>query len=172
METVKIGISACLLGRRVRYDGGHRWDPVLTEALGPHCEWVPVCPEVEYGLGVPREAMRLIGDPVRPRLVTIETGVDHAAGLKRWSEEKLAVLKDAGLCGFIFKSGSPSCGMAGVRVYDEAGTPRPEGIGIFARAFMERLSGIPVEDEVRLQDPVLRGQFMERVLRGGSVKSS
>jgi uncharacterized protein YbgA (DUF1722 family)/uncharacterized protein YbbK (DUF523 family) len=163
MEKIKIGVSTCLLGENVRYDGGHQWDRYLTQTLGRYFEWVPVCPEVEYGLAVPREAMRLVGDPAAPRLVTIRTGIDHTDGMKAWAEKKLLSLANANLCGFIFKSKSPSSGMAAVKVYGAEGVPIRRGTGIFAGAFMTRFPLLPVEDDGRLHDPVLRENFIERV---------
>ncbi len=136
MEKIKIGVSACLLGEHVRYDGGHQPDAYLTQTLGRYFEWVPVCPEVEYGLPVPREAIRLVGDPAAPRLMTVRSGIDHTAGMKAWAEKKLPSLAKADLCGFIFKGKSPSSGMTAVEVYGEGGIPSRRGTGIFAGAFM------------------------------------
>jgi uncharacterized protein YbbK (DUF523 family) len=138
MEKIRIGISACLLGENVRYDGGHRHDPYLTDSLGRYFDWVPVCPEVEYGLGVPREPMRLEGDPEAPRLLTIRTRIDHTEGMLAWAAGKLDVLAGEDLCGFIFKEKSPSSGMAAVKVYNEAGVAGGKGVGIFAGAFRLR----------------------------------
>ena len=162
-DKIKLGISTCLLGENVRYDGGHKQDHYLTDTLGRYVEWVPVCPEVEYGLPVPREAMRLVGDPDVPRLVTIRTGADHTDGMKAWARKKLDALEREGLCGFIFKSRSPSSGYSGVKVYSSSGVPARKGMGIFAGAFVEHFPLIPVEDEGRLHDPVLRENFIERV---------
>jgi uncharacterized protein YbgA (DUF1722 family)/uncharacterized protein YbbK (DUF523 family) len=161
--TIAIGISSCLLGNSVRYDGGHKHDRYLTGTLGRWFSFVPVCPEVECGLPVPREAMHLVGDPEDPRLVTIRSGVDHTARMKRWAKQRVAKLEQADLCGFIFKSRSPSSGMRGVKIYDDSGMPRATGSGIFARAFLKRFPLLPVEDEGRLHDPVLRENFIERV---------
>lgn len=163
MEKIKIGISACLLGQAVRYDGGHRWDRYLTETLGRYFAWVPVCPEVEYGLGVPREAMRLEGDPERPRLVTVQTRFDHTEGMESWAEKRLADLAGERLSGFIFKSGSPSSGMTAVKVYNDRGVPVKKGVGIFARALMKRFPLLPVEEDGRLHHPGHRENFLERV---------
>jgi len=167
MEKVRIGISACLLGRTVRYDGGHQWDPDLTDTLGRYFDWVPVCPEVEYGLPVPREAMRLVGNPSTPRLMTVKTGVDHTEGMVRWAETRIRTLEKDDLCGFVFKSESPSSGMSRVKVYgaleETSRAPIRKGTGIFAKAFMDRFPLLPVEDEGRLQDPVLRENFIERI---------
>ena len=163
MEKIRLGISSCLLGEKVRYDGGHKLDHYLKETLGRYVDWLPVCPEVEYGLPVPREAMRLIGNAGAARLVTTHTGIDHTDGMQRWAAQRLAELEREDLCGFVFKSRSPSSGMRGVNVYTPSGIPVPRGVGIFAGAFMERFPLIPVEDDGRLQDPALRENFIERV---------
>ncbi len=163
MEKIRLGISSCLLGERVRYDGGHKLDHYLSDTLGRYIDWVAVCPEVEYGLPVPREAMRLVGTPGGPRLVTVRTGVDHTEGMRRWAKQRLGELERDDLCGFIFKSRSPSSGMRGVKVYGPSGVPARTGIGIFAGDFMERFPLMPVEDDGRLQDPALRENFIERV---------
>jgi uncharacterized protein YbgA (DUF1722 family)/uncharacterized protein YbbK (DUF523 family) len=164
METpIRVGVSACLLGARVRYDGGDKLDRWLRDTLGPFVSWVPVCPEVECGLPVPREAMRLVGDPADPRLVTVRTGVDHTAGMQAWSGRRLDELERGELCGFVFKSRSPSSGMRQVKVHGGRGAPPRSGVGIFARAFMERFPLLPVEDEGRLQDPDRRASFIERL---------
>ena len=163
MEKIKIGISSCLLGEKVRYDGKHKLDLYIKETLGQYFEWVSVCPEVEYGLPVPREAMHLIGDPDSPRLVTIHTGVDHTEGMLKWAREKLKKLEKVDICGFIFKSRSPSSGIGGVKVHTPSGMPSRTGAGIFGRAFMRYFSIIPVIDDGRLHDPRLRENFIERV---------
>ena len=163
MEKIRLGISSCLLGYKVRYDGGHKLDPFLTETLGRYVEYVPVCPEVECGLGVPRESMRLVGDPANPRLVTTRTKDDHTARMARWAHGRIMALEREDLCGFIFKKDSPSCGMARVKVYDERGGPERRGTGIFARMFRERFPLLPVEDEGRLRDPDIRENFIARI---------
>jgi len=162
-DTVRIGISACLLGENVRYDGGHKLDRFLRDTLGAFVEYVPVCPEVECGLPVPREAMRLVGDPGDPRLVTIGTNVDHTGRMRTWADARLGELDSAGLRGFIFKSGSPSCGMKRVEVYAGDGAPVTKGVGIWARLFMERFPLLPVEEGGSLHDPGMRERFIERV---------
>ena len=163
MEKIRIGVSACLLGQNVRYDGGHQRDRYITDTLGRWFEWVPVCPEVEYGLPIPREAMRLVGDPETPRLVTIRTRIDHTDGMLSWADKRLEALAAEDLCGFIFKSRSPSSGMAAVKVYPETGMAVKKGVGIFAGAFMRRFPLLPVEEDGRLNDPVLRENFIERI---------
>ena len=162
-DKIKIGISRCLLGENVRYDGGHQWDRFITDTLGSYLEFVPVCPEVECGLGVPREAMHLEGNPDDPRLLTIRTKIDHTEKMKNWARRRIAELEKEGLCGFIFKRGSPSSGMERVRIYGEKGEPVKTGVGIFARIFISRFPLLPVEEEGRLNDPQLRENFIERI---------
>ena len=163
MSTIRLGISTCLLGEPVRYDGGHKRDRFITDTLGQYVEFVPVCPETECGLGVPRESMRLQGDPASPRLVTSRTGVDHTDRMVAWAERRLKELEQEDLCGFIFKSDSPSSGMERVRVYSYKGMPERKGVGIFARMFMEHFPLLPVEEEGRLHDPKLRENFIESI---------
>ena len=158
-----IGVSSCLLGNKVRYDGGHKHDRYITGQLGQYFEFIPVCPEVECGLSIPREAMRLIGDPEAPRLVTNKTGVDHTDRMNEWAENKVNQLAQEDLCGFIFKSKSPSSGMERVKVYDKNKMPHAIGVGLFARAFMNRFPLLPVEEEGRLHDMPLRENFIESV---------
>ncbi len=162
-DAIKIGISSCLLGNQVRYDSGHCRDGFLTDTLGRYVEFVPVCPEVECGLPVPRPAMHLRGDPGNPRLVTTRTGTDHTGRMKNWARGRLEELAREDLCGFIFKKNSPSSGMARVKVYDETGRPSKKGSGIFAGMFMKRFPLIPVEEEGRLNDPLLRENFIEQI---------
>ena len=163
MEKISLGISTCLLGEKVRYDGGHALDRFLKETLGAYVRYVPVCPEVECGFGTPREAMRLTGDPEHPRLVTTRTGVDHTERMEAWARARVAKLENDDLCGFIFKSNSPSSGMERVKVYDDRGVPRKIGVGIFARIFMEHFPLLPVEEDGRLHDPILRENFIDRI---------
>jgi uncharacterized protein YbgA (DUF1722 family)/uncharacterized protein YbbK (DUF523 family) len=159
----RIGVSGCLLGEEVRYDGGHKRDRFLTDVLGRDVEWVPICPEVEAGLGTPREAMRLVGDPQNPRLVTIKSGIDHTRALETMTTNRIEELKKLDLSGYVFKKGSPSCGIERVRIYNEQGMPNQNGVGLFARAFIEQFPLIPVEEEGRLCEPTLRENFIERV---------
>ena len=160
---LRLGISRCLLGDEVRFDGGHKRDGFLTDVLGHYVEWVPVCPEVEAGLGAPREAMRLIGDPHHPRLVTIKSGTDHTRAVEKMTENRIKELEELDLSGYVFKKGSPSCGIERVRIYNEQGMPNRNGVGLFARAFIEQFPLIPVEEEGRLCDAPLRENFIERV---------
>lgn len=161
LSPIKIGISTCLLGKQVRYDGGHSHDRFLTQTLGLFAEYVSVCPEVECGMPIPREAVRLAGDPENPRLVTQKTGIDKTDQMKTWSEKKLDELEKENLCGFIFRSKSPSSGLYRIRVYGDDGKVRKTGRGLFARAFTDRFPRIPVEEAGRLHDPKLREHFIE-----------
>jgi len=162
-EKIKLGISTCLLGEKVRYDGGHKLDSFLKDTLGQWVEYVPVCPEVECGLPIPREAMRLEGDPDDPRLVTSKTGIDYTEKMKAWAAGRLRELEKESLCGYIFKSKSPSSGMGRIKVYGGKGVPVKKGVGIWARMFMDHFPLLPVEDDGRLHDPALRENFIERV---------
>ncbi len=161
--TIKIGISSCLLGNAVRYDGGHKLDRFLTETLGRYVEYVPVCPEVECGMPVPRESMRLEGDPEAPRLVTTRTKIDKTSQMMDWARRRVVELEKENLMGFIFKSDSPSSGMERVKVYNEKNMAERKGVGLFARAFMRHFPLLPVEEEGRLHDPALRENFIERL---------
>jgi uncharacterized protein YbgA (DUF1722 family)/uncharacterized protein YbbK (DUF523 family) len=163
LTKIKLGISACLLGEKVRYDGGHKLDHFITETLGKFVEFVPVCPEVECGLGIPREAMHLVAGPDGPRLVTIRTQVDYTERMRTWAQKRVVELEQEDLCGFIFKSGSPSSGMERVKIYYGKGEPARTGVGMFAREFMQHFPLLPVEDEGRLHDPDLRENFLERL---------
>ena len=160
---IKIGISSCLLGNPVRYDGGHKLDRFLRDTLGAFVEYVPVCPEFECGLGVPREAMHLEGHPDTPHLVTLKTRQDLTMTMLTWARQRVLELEAENLCGYIFKSDSPSSGMERVKVFNDRGVPVKTGVGIFARAFMEHFPLLPVEDEGRLHDPDLRENFIERI---------
>jgi len=163
LSPIKIGVSSCLLGKQVRYDGGHSHDRFLTQTLGLFAEYVAVCPEVECGMPTPREAVRLVGDSENPRLVTQKTGIDKTDQMKTWMEKRLDGLASENLCGFIFRSKSPSCGLYRIRVYGDDGVVRKNGRGIFARGFCERFPRIPVEEAGRLHDPKLRENFIENV---------
>jgi len=163
MEKIKLGISTCLLGENVRYDGGHKLDRFLTDTLGQYFDYVPVCPEVECGLPVPRESMHLEGNPDSPRLTTTHTKQDMSERMVTWANKRVVELEKEGLCGFIFKSGSPSSGMERIKVYNEEGMPVKKGVGMFARIFMEHFPLLPAEDEGRLHDPELRENFIERI---------
>ncbi|OGP81164.1 MAG: hypothetical protein A2Z08_10225 [Deltaproteobacteria bacterium RBG_16_54_11] len=154
---IRLGISSCLLGEQVRWDGGHKLDQWLADQLGRFVRYYPVCPEVGCGFGVPREPLCLAGDSQAPRLITSRTKQDHTARMLHWARRRVRELEGAELCGFIFKGKSPSCGTERVRVYNA------KGVGIFARVFMEYFPLIPVEDDGCLHDPQFRENFIERV---------
>jgi uncharacterized protein YbgA (DUF1722 family)/uncharacterized protein YbbK (DUF523 family) len=160
---IRLGISRCLLGDRVRFDGGHKLDRFLAEILGRWVEYVPVCPEVECGMPVPRESMHLEGDPESPRLVTTRSKIDKTAQMTQWAKKRVIELEKEDLLGFVFKGGSPSSGMERVKVYDSKGMCSKKGVGMFARAFMEHFPLLPVEEDGRLSDPTLRENFIERI---------
>ncbi|MDY0038826.1 MAG: DUF523 and DUF1722 domain-containing protein [Desulforhabdus sp.] len=162
MEKIKLGISTCLLGEPVRYDGGHKLDRFLRDTLGQYVQYVPVCPEAECGFGVPRESMHLEGDPQAPRLVTTRSRRDVTEPMRSWAEKRVVELEQDELCGFIFKSNSPSSGMERVKIFAN-GTARKTGVGIFAGIFMKHFPLLPVEEEGRLHDPHLRESFIERI---------
>jgi uncharacterized protein YbgA (DUF1722 family)/uncharacterized protein YbbK (DUF523 family) len=165
--SLRIGVSACLLGEEVRYNGGHKRDPFLTDMLGQYVEWVPVCPEVEIGLGTPRPAMRLVRIGGDTRMVTPETGADHTEAMRAYSERRVGELFGERLAGYILKKDSPSCGMERVKLYPAEGgapgIPVKEARGLFADILLRRWPDLPVEEEGRLHDPLLRENFVTRI---------
>jgi uncharacterized protein YbbK (DUF523 family) len=164
MKKIKIGISACLLGEKVRYDGGHKMDLLLKESLGQYAEFVPVCPEVECGLGVPRKHMHLEGRLGCPQLIVTDTGQDLTELLLNWSEKRVIQLKKEDIRGFIFKSASPSCGIKKAKIIDKGNVSAESGAGIFAGIFVKHFPYVPVDDEVSLHDPVQLENFIKNVL--------
>jgi uncharacterized protein YbgA (DUF1722 family)/uncharacterized protein YbbK (DUF523 family) len=160
---IRVGVSTCLLGERVRYDGGHKLDRYVVNTLGRFFEWVPVCPEVETGLSIPRETMRLVGDADAPRLVTLKSGQDYTERMQAWARERLEQLAEVKLHGFVFKKDSPSSGLYRVKVYTEQGMPSKIGTGIFPREVMNCFPLLPLEEEGRLHDMHLRENFIDRV---------
>jgi uncharacterized protein YbbK (DUF523 family) len=165
-----VGISRCLLGDEVRYDGGHKRDTVLLESLGPYVEWVPVCPEVEMGMDIPREPIHLVSandgvasGPHRVRLVGVNSGRDWTGAMDVWRRERLRELADARLSGYVLKQDSPSCGMQGVPVEAAGGATRT-GLGLFAQALVDAMPDLPIEEEGRLDEPRARERFLERVV--------
>jgi uncharacterized protein YbgA (DUF1722 family)/uncharacterized protein YbbK (DUF523 family) len=159
----KLGVSSCLLGEHVRYDGGHRRDRFITDELARFFDFVPVCPELEIGLPTPRPPLRLVGPSEAPRLVFVEGGEDVTDRMEAWARTRCGELEHENLCGYIFKSKSPSSGMERVKVYDPNGVPANTGVGVFARIFMAHFPLLPVEDEGRLHDAGFRENFIERV---------
>ncbi len=158
----RLGISSCLLGQEVRFDAGHKRDAYVTGTLAGFFDFVPVCPEVAIGLGIPREPIRLVGDPADPRAVgTRRPNLDVTHLLQNYGRDQAALLTD--ISGFIFKRKSPSCGMERVKVYPETGSLPKPGTGLFAKEIMKGQPLLPVEEEGRLGDPMLRENFIERV---------
>jgi uncharacterized protein YbgA (DUF1722 family)/uncharacterized protein YbbK (DUF523 family) len=160
---IRIGISACLLGHEVRFDGGHKRDLFLTDTFGRFVEWVPVCPEVECGFGTPRESMRLVRVEQGVRLLTVKSGIDVTRQMERFSRSRVPALVGEDLSGFVLKKDSPSCGLERVKIYDRHGTPARGGRGLFAAALRDAFPHLPMEEEGRLSDPGLRENFVERV---------
>lgn len=160
---IRIGVSSCLLGQRVRFDGGHKKDDFLVDQLGRFVEWVPVCPEVESGMGTPRPTLRLVRDGDGVRMLETRSGRDHSAAMRRFARRRVRALARLDLCGYVLKRASPSCGMERVPVYREAGMPVRDGRGLFAEALIRALPQLPVEEERRLRDARLRENFVERV---------
>ena len=161
-RAIRIGVSSCLLGEKVRYDGGHKHDRYITDLLGNFFSFLPVCPEVGCGMPTPREAMRLEGDPASPRLVTVRSRVDKTGQMLTYCSSKVQELEGEDLCGFIFKKNSPSSGLFRVKVY-QGGMPSKSGSGLFAAAVTRHFPQLPVEEEGRLNDPVIRENFIGRV---------
>ena len=171
-DEIRIGISSCLLGQEVRFDGGHKRDRFLTDTLADFVSFVPVCPEMEIGLGSPRETMHLEKVDGVVRLLTTKTGTDLTDRMTTWATERVGHLAAMDLCGFILKKGSPSCGMERVKVYGKKGSaPSKQGRGLFAEELMAQWPALPVEEEGRLHDPRLRENFFERVFAYRRLKS-
>jgi len=162
-EAIRVGVSTCLLGQRVRYDGGHKRDDFVADALGRCVDFVPVCPEVDIGLGVPRDPIRLQKTKDGLRLVNVKTGADLTDKMRAYARRKAAQLRALGVDGYVLKKDSPSCGMERVKVHGAGGPPAKNGRGLFARTLMEDMPLLPVEEEGRLQDARLRENFVERV---------
>ncbi|MGD0291412.1 MAG: DUF523 and DUF1722 domain-containing protein [Candidatus Binataceae bacterium] len=160
---IRIGISACLLGQEVRFDGGHKRSDFLVDIFGPFVEFVPVCPEVEIGLGVPRETLRLVRDGDEVRLLGNKSGANQTDAMRRYSDRRTATLANDDLSGYVLKKDSPSCGMERVRIYAASGIPARDGRGLYADALMRRFPNLPIEEEGRLNDARLRDNFIERV---------
>lgn len=159
----KLGISACLLGNAVRFDGGHKRDSFLTDTLSQFIEWIPVCPEVEVGMTIPREPVRLINSRAGAHMIAERSGKDWTHEMNKFARTCARSLATLDLSGYIFKKNSPSCGIQRVRIYNSKGMPTRQGRGLFAAAVVDRFPLMPAEEEGRLQDPVLRENFIERV---------
>lgn len=160
-EKIPVGISSCLLGERVRYDGGHKHDAYITGTLGRIFAFRSFCPEIEIGLGVPREPIQLVSDSGATRCVgTLNAQHDVTDRLLHCADEQQSW--QANICGYIFKQGSPSCGVEEIRVFND-GRPECSGAGIYAGRVMHNFPDLPVAEEGRLADPVMRENFIVRV---------
>jgi uncharacterized protein YbgA (DUF1722 family)/uncharacterized protein YbbK (DUF523 family) len=168
---IKIGVSACLLGQEVRFDGGHKRNGFLADTLGAFVEFVPVCPEFDLGLGVPRESLRLERRGSGVHLIAHKSGADHTAPMTAYAAKRTAALAHDDLCGYVLKKDSPSCGMERVRVYGISGMPARDGVGLFAAALITQFPNLPVEEEGRLSDAHLRENFVERVFAYRRLRS-
>jgi uncharacterized protein YbgA (DUF1722 family)/uncharacterized protein YbbK (DUF523 family) len=160
---LRVGISACLLGAEVRYDGGHKRNEFLVEIFGRFVEFVPVCPEVEIGLGTPRETLRLEQANSAIRIVGGKSKLDRTPAMTSYASRRTSALAREELCGYVLKKDSPSCGMERVRVYGASGMATRNGVGLYAAALLNRFPNLPVEEEGRLTDAHLRENFVERV---------
>lgn len=164
MEKLLLGVSSCLLGKQVRFDGGHKYDSWVVDTLGAYAEYFDLCPEHQCGMGIPREALNLKGSKDSYRMLTNKTLVDYTDQMLSWSLPVIEDLKKRPLCGYILKSKSPSCGMERVKLYPlHGGAAGKTGVGIFARELLRAFPYLPIEEEGRLHDPVLRENFIERV---------
>ncbi len=168
---IRIGVSSCLLGEQVRHDGGHKRDPFLADVLAPYVEWVPVCPEMELGLGVPRETIQLRRWEHEIQLVTSESRKDLTEPMRAWASRKVKELSKERLSGFVLKSKSPSCGLKGVAVHDHVNRPARNGQGIFAQALTAQLRNLPVEEESSLDHPDRRENFIARAFAHRRLQS-
>ena len=160
---IRIGISSCRLGDEVRFDGGHKRAASLLAAFAPDVEWVRVCPEVELGLGVPREPVQLVSTARGTRMMAVQTRIDHTHAMHEYAARRVTQLAAANLSGYVLKAKSPSCGLHDVSVHDDAGRITAAGTGLFAAALRAALPELPVEDELRLEDPDARDAFLSRV---------
>jgi len=170
-SSVRVGISSCLLGEPVRFDAGHKRDAFLTDIFGKFVEWVPVCPEMECGLGAPREPMRLVREGRGVALRTVKTNTDLTERMETFAEQRTSALAAERLSGYVLKKDSPSCGLERVKLYDRNGVAERSARGVFAAALIERFPDLPVEEEGRLSNPGLRENFIERVFAYSRVRS-
>ncbi|MDD4050836.1 MAG: DUF523 and DUF1722 domain-containing protein [candidate division Zixibacteria bacterium] len=168
---ITIGISTCLLGQKVRFDGGHKHDRYITDILGKYFQFVPVCPELEIGMGVPREPVRLTGSADAPRMVGAKTGTDWTDRMNAYADKRIRQRDIQNLSGYILKKDSPSCGMERVKLHHESGMSEKTAVGLYAKALLPRYPYLPVEEEGRLNDARLRENFIERVFACHCLRS-
>jgi len=168
---IRVGISSCLLGQAVRFDGGHKRDRFLTDELAPYFEWIPVCPEVEIGMGIPREPVQLVRAFGEVRMLGARSRRDWTRAMQAYAPRRVRALERLELCGYVLKQDSPSCGMERVKVRNAEGLAKRAGRGLFAEALLEASPALPVEEEGRLEDPVLRENWIERVFAYRRLRS-
>jgi uncharacterized protein YbbK (DUF523 family) len=161
---IRVGVSACLLGERVRYDGGHKRNAVIVDLLGLRFTWVPVCPEMEIGLGAPREPVRLVGDPHAPRMLSISGAHEYTREMADYARRRVQELAALDLAGYVLKGASPSCGLRDVPVWEDAGDASRPGQGLFAAALAAAWPALPIAEEGDLAEPAGREEFVARVL--------
>jgi uncharacterized protein YbbK (DUF523 family) len=159
---LRIAISACLFGERVRYDGGHRRDDALLDAWRGIVEWVPVCPEAECGMGTPREPVRLVRTGSRIRMLGVDSRNEVTQQMESFARGRIDALVEAGICAYVLKARSPSCGVGSTPLFDAEGNTERTGSGLFAAALVARLPDLPVAEEEGLADPHQREAFLER----------
>jgi uncharacterized protein YbbK (DUF523 family) len=162
--SIRVGISSCLLGEKVRFDGGHKLDRFIADTLGQFFEWVPVCPEVAAGFATPRQAIRLeeSGDDVHLR--TVKTGLDLTERMNKYADTRARALAKEGIIGYILKSKSPSCGMERMRIYGSGDIPAKAGLVLIVEALLAILPDLPVEEEKPLSDLRIRGNWVQLFL--------
>ncbi|MFC4057386.1 YbgA family protein [Planomonospora corallina] len=165
----RVGVSSCLLGDPVRFNGGHSRDRFLSGELDPYVDWVPFCPEIALGLGAPRETLRLENAPEGPHLVTRKTRRDLTGPMAALAAERARALDDVD--GYVFKSKSPSCGVHGVPVHEGSAPAGRRSRGVFAAPIMDAHPLLAVEDEGRLHDPLLRETFVERIFATARLRA-
>ena len=166
---LRIGVSSCVIGEEVRWNGGHSRQRYLTDMLGPFVEYVPVCPEVEVGMGVPRPTVRLVREGETIRMIDPKNEVDWTSSMNRLSRSRASDLAGEDLSGFVLKKDSPTCGVFRVRIYTDTGVER-NGRGLFADALIQRMPNLPIEEEGRLNDARIRENFVERIFAYRRVK--
>ena len=160
---LRVGISTCLLGEKVRYDGKHKRADDIINAFAPYVDWVSLCPEVGSGMSIPRETIRLVGDKHSQQLITSYTCINHTKAMNDWIENQIQLLEKEHLSAYILKSGSPSCGLSQIKIYDEHAKVVDRGQGLFAQALTKRWPQLPVAEEIELQSPEKRGIFLQRM---------
>jgi uncharacterized protein YbbK (DUF523 family) len=159
----RVGISSCLLGEKVRYNGADKRDAFLLDALGQHVEWVPVCPEVEVGMGTPREPVQLVRSGAGIRMIAVDSRTDYTEAMNAWAEARLEELQRLHLSGYVLKTNSPSCGKDHVKVFAGACEAKESAPGLFAQALLHRFPGMPIEEEDALRDVESVQEFLQRV---------